>query len=97
MNSTNFPAEEVAAYINVYAPPQFTRRLIAGCFPCGQLGNSPSSISQSLLAGRQSEGARFGARYRFAFGRDYIIGRRPHGGLSELPEAYAENNIGLGR
>jgi len=33
----------------------------------------------------------------FACGRDHIVGRRPHGGLSELPEAYAENIIGLGR
>jgi hypothetical protein len=29
--------------------------------------------------------------------RDHIIGRRPHGGSSELLEAYAENIIGLGR
>ena len=33
----------------------------------------------------------------FACGRDHIVGRRPHGGSSELPEAYAENIIGLGR
>jgi hypothetical protein len=33
----------------------------------------------------------------FARGRDHIVGRRPHVGSSELPEAYAENIIGLGR
>ena len=33
----------------------------------------------------------------FACGRDHIVGRRPHGGSSELPEAYAENIIGVGR
>jgi hypothetical protein len=33
----------------------------------------------------------------FACGRDDIVGRRPHAGSRELPEAYAENIIGLGR
>jgi hypothetical protein len=33
----------------------------------------------------------------FACGRDHVVGRRPHGGSSELLEAYAENIIGLGR
>jgi hypothetical protein len=33
----------------------------------------------------------------FVCGRDHIVGRRPHGGSSELREAYAENIIGLGR
>jgi hypothetical protein len=33
----------------------------------------------------------------FACGRDHIVGRRLHGGSSELPEAYAENIIGLSR
>jgi hypothetical protein len=28
---------------------------------------------------------------------DRIVGRRPHGGSSELPEAYAENIIDLSR
>jgi hypothetical protein len=33
----------------------------------------------------------------FACGRDHIVVRRPHGGSSELPEAYAENIIGIDR
>jgi hypothetical protein len=33
----------------------------------------------------------------FACGHDHIVGRRQRGGSSELPEAYAENIIGLGR
>src|SRR3954468_4306403 len=33
----------------------------------------------------------------FACGRDHIVGRRPHGGSSELPEADAENILGVSR
>jgi hypothetical protein len=33
----------------------------------------------------------------FACGRDHIVGRRPRGGSSELPEADAENIIGVSR
>jgi hypothetical protein len=28
---------------------------------------------------------------------NHTVGRRPHGGSCELPEAYVENIIGLGR
>jgi hypothetical protein len=34
---------------------------------------------------------------QFACGRDHIVGWRPHGRSSELPEAYAGNIVGVDR
>jgi hypothetical protein len=42
-------------------------------------------------------GAIFAHVVEFACGRDHFAGRRPRGGSSELPVAYAENIIDLGR
>ena len=59
--------------------------------------NSAPGISQSLRATGIAPGGIFAHVTEFACGRDHIVGRRPHGGSSERPEAYAENIIGVGR
>ena len=59
--------------------------------------NSAPGISQSLRATGIAPAVSLRSVMEFACGRDHIVGRRPHGGSSELPEAYAENIIGVGR
>jgi hypothetical protein len=64
---------------------------------CAQLAQFGSWHKPKFTGHWHCTGGIFAHVMEFACGRDHIVGRRPHGGSSELREAYAENIIGLGR
>jgi hypothetical protein len=92
MNSAILPPEDVAVLPQGLRAPS-----LPGCFPYGRLENSLSFISQNLLGAGIPREPGLAHITEFACGRGHVVGRCPHGGSRELPEAYAENFIGLSR
>jgi hypothetical protein len=77
------------------------QRFSAVTVPGGTLGarllNSAPGISQSLRATGTAPAISLRTLCNSHVDATQIVGRRPHGGSNELPEAYAESIVGVGR
>jgi hypothetical protein len=91
MNSAILLLKDIAAYPKVYTLP------LAG-LPFLRSAWVFSFRRKPKFTGHwHCTGGTFSHFIEFACGNDHFDGRRPNGGSNELPEAYAENFIGLGR
>jgi hypothetical protein len=71
--------------------------LLGGTLGTAQLAEFGSWHKPKFTGHRHCTGGILAHVMEFACGGDHIVRRLPHGGSRELPEAYAENIIGLSR